>query len=161
MDREKALELIQHMHETGTVSNDTIISWYRFYAHKLPKMHPERSDVDLIRTVALWMRLTDRGGSPGYPYQYKSALNFRSIRPTMPADPDRSWLIGVLVSVVGLIVLFLNWKVGLALALGGQVIHYIGYRLAGGPTNPNLMKEGTTLYEREGRRVIEWATRQS
>ncbi len=36
-----------------------------------------------------------------------------------------------------------------------------GYKLAGGPTNPNLMKEGTTLYEKEGKRVVEWATKQS
>ncbi len=39
------------------------------------------------------------------------------------------------------------------------MMNYVGYKLAGGATNPNLMKEGSSLYEREGKRVLEWAGR--
>jgi len=161
VDRAKALAVTQRMHETRTVANEAIVAWYYFYAHQLPKMHPERSDVDLIRTVALWMELTDRGGSPGFPYQYKSELRFPSISPSESSPPNVTWPLGVISAVSGIIALYFNWRVGLVLIVAGPIIHFIGYKLAGGPTNPNLMKEGTTLYEKEGKRVVEWATKQS
>jgi hypothetical protein len=160
MNKAKALALIQHMHETKTVTNDAVIAWYKFFAHNLPKMRPERSDVDLLRTVALWMELTKNGGSPGFLYQYRSEPTYPSIKPHEPAKPDRSWLIGTMVSICGIAALFLDWKLGVVLIVGGQLIHFIAYRIAGGPTNPNLMKDGTTLYEQEGRPVMEWASKQ-
>ncbi len=160
MDKAAALATIQRMHETRTISNDAIIAWYRFYAHKLPQMYPERSDVDLIRTIALWMGLTDRGGAPGFPSQYRSALSFPSIDPTRPAKPRIAWLVGNGASLIGVILLLFIWKIALVLIMGGQVVNYAGYRAAGGPSNPDLMTEGTTLYEKEGRRVLEWASKQ-
>lgn len=161
MDRARALAVIQRMHETRTVANEAIIAWYYFYAHQLPKMHPERSDVDLMRTGALWMELTDGGASYGFPYQYKSALRFPSISPSESSPPNVTWLLGVICIVAGIIALYFNWRVGLALIVAGPIIHFVGYKLVGGPTNPNLMKEGTTLYEKEGKRVVEWTTKQS
>lgn len=161
MDRARALSLIQQMHERRTVTNDAVVAWYNFYKAKLPKRQPERSEVDLIRTVALWMELTDKGGRPGFPYQYRSELKFPTIKPTEDAKLNKSSLIGLIgsiISIVGIVILFLNWIYGLALIIGGQLISYLGYRLDGGPTNPDLMKEGITLYEKEGRRVIEWVT---
>ncbi len=164
MDRASALRLIQRMHETRTVTNEAIIAWYNFYAHQLPRMSPERSDLDLIRTVALWMELTDQGGSPGFPYEYNSELMFPSVNPsdyTTSFWSNVTFLPGVLSLVSGIFLLYFNWGLGLALIVAGAIILYVGYRLEGGPTNPRLMLEGTTLYEREGRRVIEWATKQA
>lgn len=161
MDRANALLVIQRMHQTRTVMNEAITAWYYFYAHQLPKMRPDRSDVDLIRTAALWMELTDRGGSPSFPYEYKSELSFPSISPAESPSPNVTWLLGVISVAVGIIALFFNWRVGLALIIAGPIIHVVGYKITGGPTNPNLMKEGTTLYEKEGRRVIEWASKKS
>ncbi len=160
MDKAAALTTIQRMHETRTISNDAIIAWYRLYDHKLPRMHPERSDVDLVRTIALWMELTDRGGNPGFPFQYRSALNFPSIDPTRTGKPKIAWLVGNGISLIGVILLLFNWKIALVLIIGGQVVDYAGYRAAGGRCNPDLMTEGTTLYEKEGKRVLEWASKQ-
>lgn len=156
MDKSTYLEKIQHMHETRTVTNDAIIAWYHFYSHKLPRMHPERSEVDLVRTTALWMELTDRGGRPGFPYDYSSELSLISIQSSLPPKRNVSWLFGMLTGVVGIAFLFINFLIGIALIVACPLILAVGYRFAGGAANPNLIKEGTTLYEREGRRVFEW-----
>ena len=161
MDNEQALQEFQRMHETETVRRESIIAWYRWHSqmpsNRLPQMYPERSDVDLIRTIALWMELTDRGGNPGFPYDYKSALNFPTINPTRPAKGSTSWLVGTVVFVVGIVAVFFNWIIGLLLIIGGSLVVCAGYKLSGGASNPDLMKEGSALYEREGKRVLEWA----
>lgn len=156
MDIQLALQKIERMHKSETVRRESIIAWYRFYATQLPPMHPERSDVDLIRTIALWMELTDRGGSPAFPYEYKTDIQFPTINVAEPAVPNVAWLLGVLAIVAGLVTLFLNWKIGLALMLSGPIMQIVGYKLAGGSANPNLMKQGSSLYEKEGKRVLEW-----
>lgn len=142
-----------------TVRRESIVAWYRwcsqFSSNRLPRMYPDRSDVDLIRTMALWMELTDQGGSPGFPYKYKSDLSFPTINPAEPPQPSVMWLVGAVAFVTGVVALFFNWKIGLALLIGGVVIYYVGYKLSGGATNPNLIKEGSYLYEREGKRVFE------
>lgn len=165
MDPQQALQEIERMHETETVRRESIISWYRWYSqfpsNRLPRMYPERSDVDLIRTLALWMELTDRGGSPGFPYEYKSALSLPAINPAQAANPSIMWLVGALAFVAGIAGLFFNWEVGLTLIIAGPTMIYVSYKLSGGATNPDLMKEGPSLYEREGRRVLEWAAHQA
>ena len=113
MDIQQALQHIQRMHETETVRRESIIGWYCFYAKKLPSMQLERSDVDLSRTIALWMELTDRGGSPGFPHDYKSALSFPTISAAEPANPNKMWLFGAVSFVAGIVILFFNWKIGL------------------------------------------------
>lgn len=157
MNRAEALQEIQRMHEHRTVRPESIVAWYRFYSNKLPRMYPERSDVDLIRTAALWMELTDRGGSPGFPFDYRSELNFSTVGPTRTPRGNRFWVFGVSVMIAGLVTLFFAWKIAIVMLVAGVIIHYLGYRLSGGPANPDLMTEGTTLYEQEGRRVMEWA----
>lgn len=149
------------MHETHTVTNEAITAWYYFYTHQLPKMRPDRSEVDLIRTAALWMELTDRGGSPVFPYEYKSELSFPSINPAELSPQNVTWMLGVISAAAGIVALFFNWRVGMALIVAGPIIHVVGYKISGGPTNPDLMKEGTTLYRKEGMRVVKWATEQS
>lgn len=160
MDIQQAAQEIRRMHESQTVHRESIIAWYRFYGHKLPRRYPERSDSDLIQTVALWMELTDRGGSPEFPYDYKSDLNFSTINPAEPARGNRTWLLSVIAIVAGVVTLFFSWKIGLGLIVGGSIVNYLGYKLAGGPSNPQLMKEGSALYEKEGKRVLEWAAAQ-
>lgn len=160
MESQQALQEIQRMHETQTVRRESIIAWYSFYAKKLPTMQPQRSDVDLIRTIALWMKLTDSGGSPGFPYEYKSALAFPSINASAPTAPSPAWLLSAVAVVAGIVTTYLNWKIGVALIVSGFLINYVAFRLNGGATNPDLMKEGSSLYEREGRRVLEWAEKQ-
>lgn len=152
---------IQRMHETETVRRESIIAWYAMYRSKLPPCRPERSDVDLIRTVALWMELTDRGGQPGFPYQYKSELSFPSIDPQSPARPNWFWLASLLVIVAGLVAFLFDWRIGIALLLTGGLGNYFNYRIRGGAGNPDLIKEGTALYEKEARPVLEWASSQS
>ena len=67
MTKENALKQIQLMHEQKLITKDSIVGWYSFYSNKLPKMKPERSSADLVRTIALWMELTEKGGSPEFP----------------------------------------------------------------------------------------------
>jgi len=157
MDAQEASELIERMHAEETVRNDSIIAWYRFYERHLPTMHPERSDVDLMRTVALWMELTDKGGSPGFPYEYRSEFQFPAVNPNIEPRTNIGWFLGIAVIGCGIVAIFFNWKISLALVALGTIVQYVGYRLNGGPANADLMKEGTKLYEREGRRVIEWS----
>lgn len=145
------------MHADRTVRRESIVAWYRWYSRNLPRMHPERSDVDLIRTAALWMQLTDRGGSPGFPFDYGSELSFPDIDPASTRRASPWWLLGVLTVGAGVILLFFTWKLGLALVAAGELAQCIGYWLCGGPTNPELMTHGANFYERGGRRVIDWA----
>jgi hypothetical protein len=163
MHGHQALQEIQRMHETETVRRESIIAWYRWYSqfpsNRLPRMYPERSDVDLIRTIALWMELTDRGGNPGFPYEYKCALGFPEINPTQLAKGSRGWVVGALAFLAGIVVVFFDWRIGLTIIIGGGVINYVSYKLAGGAANPDLMKVGSSLYETEGKRVLEWAAR--
>jgi hypothetical protein len=148
------------MHEDRTVRRESIVAWYRFYSRKLPRMYPERSDVDLVRTIALWMELTDKGGRPGFPFDYRSDLEFSTVDVAREPRGSVLWLVGEVVLGAGVIALFFSWKVGLVLVLSGVLIEYAAYRVRGGATNSDLLTEGTTLYEREGRRVIEWARAQ-
>jgi len=159
MDKEQALKTIQHMHETRTITRESIIGWYYFYSHKLPKMFPERSEAGLIRTIALWMELTDKGGAPAFPHDYKSELNF-SFDLTSTPKLSIALPIGVLTSVAGIITLFFNIIIGIGLVVVGQIIIFIDYKLRGGSTNPDLLKENSLLFRKEGKRVIEWSQKQ-
>ncbi len=156
MDKKSALSMIDKMHETRTVTNESIIAWYYFYEGKLPKMNPERSEVDLVRTVALWMKLTDMGGVPEFPYDYRSAVVMPSVDPVREPKPRVAASVAILGLLGGLILLFLDWRLGIIGIGVCLLILVVGYRRAGGPTNPDLMTEGTSLYEREGRRVFQW-----
>ena len=158
MDRSTALEHIQLMRETKTVSREAVVAWYSFYAHKLPDRHPERSEVDLVRTIALWMELTDRGGSPGFPYDYRTDMQFPDIERAEDSPPSKIWPIGVLLYVAAAICLFLNWKISVYLLLVGLLIQYAGYRRQGGSSNPVLMTPDSSEYESVGQRVLEWVS---
>ena len=93
------------MHETQTVRRESIIAWYRWYSvlHRFPTMHPERSDVDLLRTIALWMELTDRGGSPGFPHDYKTDITFSTSAPLQSAKQNIASILGF-VGMVGAVI---------------------------------------------------------
>jgi hypothetical protein len=156
LDIREALKELERMHATETVRRESIIAWYRFYSRKLPIMHPERSEVDLIRTVALWMKLTDQGGSPGFPYDYKSELNFAPIDPLEALDAKPNWLfwLGVLSMGGGLVGVFFKWTVGLTFLIAGVGTWIVAYKLQGGATNRDLI-----LYDREARRALDWASK--
>jgi len=160
MDEDSALHEIQRMHEAKTVRRESIIGWYYWYADKLPRMHPERSVVDLVRTGALWMELTDRGGKPGFPYEYRSELDLSVMESPLPTKPSWAYRVGLLLILAGLIGLFVRPLAAAGLIVLGPVVWWVGYQLSGGPTNPDLLKEGSTLYRKEGRRVLEWHRRQ-
>ena len=159
MTIDESLVHLQHMHATQTVSRESIIAWYTFYRDKLPTMNPERSEIDLIRTIALWMRLTGQGGAPGFPWNYRSALSFPEVlrAHTNPGKPSLALPLGVLLLLGGLVAFFVSKNWALPLLLGGVATLYFGYKLQGGATNAGLMVPGSTLYEQEGRRVVEWA----
>ena len=156
----EAARHLQRMHETQLVARESIIAWYTLYRHKLPSMSPERSELDLIRTVALWMRLTDRGGVPEFPYEYRSTLSFPEVisAQTNPRRPNPSLPIGGLLLLGGLIAFFVHGDWALLLLAAGAVVLYLGYKSEGGASNPYLMIPGSTLYTQEGKRVLEWAS---
>ena len=156
MHKEDALAEIQKMHETKEVTRKSIIGWYSFYSHKLPKMKPERFDVDLIRAIALWMDLTDKGGRPPFPYDYKSKINLESIDMNSPAKKSKLFPVGILTFLIGIILLFFNWRLGIIIMLIGPAILFIGYKLQGGATNPDILKENSLLFRKEGERVFNW-----
>lgn len=156
MHKKNALAEIQKMHEKKEVTRKSIIGWYSFYSHKLPKMKPERSDVDLIRTIALWMDLTDKGGTPPFPYDYKSKINLESIDINSPPKGSKLFPIGILTFLIGIILLFFNWRLGIIIMLIGPAILFIGYKLQGGATNPDILKEDSLLFRKEGKRVFNW-----
>jgi hypothetical protein len=161
--RDESMEHLQHMHTTQTVSRESIIAWYTFYRDKLPTMNPDRSEVDLIRTVALWMQLTDQGGAPRFPWDYQSTLSFPEMlqAQTNPGKPSPVLPIAVLLLLGGLVAFFVSKDWALPLLLGGIAALYFGYKLQGGATNAGLMVPRSTLYEQEGRRVVEWAASHS
>ena len=157
MDKTTALSYIQKMHETKCVTRESVIAWYHFYSHSLPKMFPERSDIDLIRTISLWMELTDKGGNPKFPFDYRSQLNFAAIDLATPAKLSKMFPVQMILLLTGIIVVFFNWIIGTALILLGPLLVYFEYKLEGGATNPDLIKENSSLYRYEARRVLEWS----
>lgn len=160
MNKAEAFKEIQKMHIDGIIRRESIIAWYIFYSHKLPRMQPERSVVDLIQTAALWMRLTDEGGQPGFPFQYKS--NLRLPDPTQ-INPKGSplWLLGTIFLLLSLPLILLNWKVAVIIALIGIVFHFIGYYVAGGSKNIDLLSRDTIIYRNVAKRVIDWSNQMS
>lgn len=158
MTLDESLAHLQHMHAAQAVSRESIIAWYTFYGDKLPTMNPERSEVNLIRTVALWMRLTDQGGAPGFPWDYRSTLSLPEVlrAQTNPGKPSPMLPLGVLLLLGGVVAFFVSNDWALPLLLGGVAALYFGYKQQGGATNAGLMVPGSTLYEQEGRRVVEW-----
>lgn len=150
MNREDALREIQKMHETKTVLQESVIGWYCFYSYKLPKMHPERSLTDLIKTIDLWMELTDRGGAPEFPYEYKCGIDLTSVKLDNRKKGNISFPIGFILLLIGAICIFVKFTLGIALLIISLLILYIGYKFEGGSKNPEL-------YARELTRVIKWA----
>lgn len=159
MENGEALAAIQEMHASKTVSRRSIIGWYNFYSHKLPKMTPERSEADLIRTIALWMELTDKGGVPAFPYDYNAHADLKLdlIDRSVPPNASIAWLVGTISMVTGFVLLFFNLLLGLGLLILGLVIWVAGYTMQGGATNMDLFKGGPLKIEAE--RVLKWANR--
>ena len=159
MSPEDAASQLQRMHTTRTVSREAIIAWYTFYRDELPSMYPARSEVDLIRTAALWMRLTDRGGLPGFPWDYHSAFSFQKVLNAQanPSKPNPAAPLGASLVLGGLGAFFVSRVWAVSLLIAGASVLYFGYKGQGGATNPGLMVPGSPLYEQEGRRVVEWA----
>jgi len=149
LTKEDALREIQKMHKTKTVFRESIIGWYYFYSEKLPKMHPERSLADLIRTIDLWMRLTDRGGQPGFPYEYKCGIDLSGVKLDNPDKLNVVFPFYFILMIICLISVFVNFKLGLSLISLSILVSYIDYRVKGGYKNLNL-------YEKELSRVYEW-----
>jgi hypothetical protein len=96
MELREALQEIQRMHATETVRRESIIAWYRWFHRRVPRdfpvMVPERSEGDLVMTAALWMTLSDVGGDPPFPYDYRSELNLSpeptALNPELLDDPE-------------------------------------------------------------------------
>ncbi len=42
----------------------------------------------------------------------------------------------------------------------GPAILFFGYKLQGGATNPNILKENSLLFRKEASRVLEWSESQ-
>jgi hypothetical protein len=141
---------IREMHERQLVTRDSVINWYYFYADKLPKMAPERSDADLIRTIALWMELTDKGGSPGFPFEYKTDI----IIPKFSIEEkkiDPFFSVNVLLIIAGLISIFINLKVGIGLIAVGVLLMIVNYKIRGASRQFE-----TVVNTQDGQRVIGW-----
>jgi hypothetical protein len=143
---------IREMHERQLVTKDSVINWYYFYADKLPKMTPEKSDADLIRTMALWMELTDKGGSPEFPYDYKTDI----LIPKFSIEErkiDPFFSINILLIIVGLVSIFINLKIGIGLIAVGVLLMIVNYKIRGASRNFE-----TVVSTQDGQRVISWIT---
>lgn len=127
MNRNDALAEMQTMHSSRLVTKQSIIGWYIFYCHKLPKMKPERSMADLVRTIALWMELTQKGGTPAFPYHYKTDI-FISAGTDKNGRPDPYFGISMLTLFVGIVILFIRPGIGLftiGIAISTIIINYV------------------------------------
>ena len=113
-------------------------------------MAPERSDADLIRTIALWMELTDKGGSPGFPFEYKTDI----IIPKFSIEEkkiDPFFSVNVLLIIAGLISIFINLKVGIGLIAVGVLLMIVNYKIRGASRQFE-----TVVNTQDGQRVIGW-----
>lgn len=119
-------------------------------------MTPERSGADLIRTIALWMELTDKGGAPAFPYDYHAHpdLKLDLIDLSLILRQVKRGLFGVISMLTGLVLLFFNFVLGLGLLLLGPVIWVVGYTMQGGATNIDL-------FRKETERVLRWVQEHS
>ena len=150
MELQTGAAAIQRMHEDRTVTRDAVIEWYYLYQRKLPRMQPERSEADLIRTAALWMELTDKGGAPGFPYDYRSDLRLPPVASVTSGRPHLAWRLTLYVALAGVAIAFWRFWVGVVLIVVGGLGQYISYRVAGGPCN-------IATIGRSGLRVLEWS----
>lgn len=150
MTKENAFKQIQLMHEQEHITENSIIGWYYFYSHKLPKMKPERSLADVLRTIALWMELTDNGGSPGFPYDYQTNIK-------IPIETIKAKKLNFFVEVcwilviVGLILLFFNIILGLSSISLGILLLIVNYNLSDGSKNIE-----SVIGLKSSKRVVEW-----
>jgi len=126
----------KRMHESRTIRRASIIAWYRLYDHKLPDLKPCSSDAELIRTIALWMTLSDNGGKPGFPFDYASELQLDREYFVDSVRPSRLWASSVFVFALGLIWLFIRWQLGLAVIALGIIINIMSYYITGGRSGP-------------------------
>jgi hypothetical protein len=150
MNRKDALEEIQTMHLSELVTKRSIIGWYTFYGDKLPMMKPERSMADLTRTIALWMDLTEKGGSPAFPYHYKTNIPI-SDDAVKNSSPDPYLGISLLTLFVGIVMLFIRSGIGLliiGLAISTIIMNYL---IRGGSRNLD-----TVISARETAGAIIW-----
>lgn len=150
MSLQDAIGRIREMHDTQTVRQMSIIAWYYFYQDKLPKMTPERSLADLILTTALWMELTDKGGSPGFPYDYRSALELESVDTSANPPSSLAWLCP-LVILAGIVLLFFRILPGLVVVVTGAVMTYLASWVQSGTTKVQ------SVPKRDLERVLTWS----
>lgn len=153
MNKTDAIRNLQMMHESQTVTRDGIIAWYYFYSDKLPPMRPERSDLDLIRTIALWMRLTDQGASPGFPYDYAPDLRLGSVNVLRRRSHKLTFALEMTALAAGLALLFFGWRIGILFIIGGLTIPIVAYLLRHSTPSSKLLQEYTI-------RAMQWSERQ-
>jgi len=148
MPSESDLAAIQRMHETKLVNRDALIGWYCWYQRQLPPLRPEQSSRDLLLTLATWMDLTDKGGRPAFPYDYRTDLDFSQVDLDIADRPGLVWPIGALILVVGLVLLFFRLWVGVGLIALGVL-----YRSRGGASSVAMKNPAV---RRELDRALRW-----
>lgn len=156
MDKRSALDEIQKMHNTKTVCRESIIGWYNIYSHKLPKMLPERSLMDTLMTMSLWMQLTDRGGSPGFPFEYKADFDLSLLDTKLESVKKGSFRlsgISILVTIGGIILIFIKPVGGIIITLFGIILDYYAFKKVGGANNLELLRPNEM---EQINRSIEW-----
>lgn len=147
------LAAIQSMHESKTVTREGLIGWYRWYKNQLPRLQPDSSEKDLLLSLATWMELSDRGGHPGFPYDYATDLDFASVDLDTADRPSLTWLLGVLIIASGLVALFIKVWLGVGLVIAGVALHWLLYKVRGGATAV-AMKDAQVRQQVE--RALEW-----
>lgn len=153
MPSESDLAAIQRMHETKLVNRDALIGWYRWYQRQLPPLRPEQSNRDLLLTLATWMDLTEKGGRPAFPYDYRTDLDFSQVALDIADRPGLGWPIGAFILVVGLVLLFFRPWVGVGLVVLGVALQWILYKSRGGASSV-AMKDPAV--RREVDRALRW-----
>lgn len=147
------LAAIQSMHESKTVTRDGLIGWSRWYESQLPRLQPEKSEEDLLLTLTAWMELSDKGGQPGFPYEYATDLDFALVDLDSTYQPNLAWVVGVLIIISGLVAVFFRPWLGVGLVIAGVAFHWLLYKARGGATAAAI-KDPQVRQRAE--RALEW-----
>lgn len=159
MNIQNALDEIQKMNASETVTRDSIIGWYNFYKRKLRAMSPERSMFDTLYTIGVWMKLTDKGNSPGFPYSFKTDIDLSQIDQEQPKMKKLGGLLNLLspfITIAGIVISFINILPGIIISVFGLSLVFVGYHLSGGRRNIDLYYKDTDPV----RRAFLWVQKQ-
>lgn len=151
-DYTKAYDEIDKMNETKTVTASSVVAWYVIHSEQLKKYHimmPERSVADNLRTMELWMRISENGGRDAFPFDYQADFDLAEIEQVIDTKPETFRVIGWVITFIGFILMFSRGLWGGLLLFIGFMFEYISYKIR------RNGKKGS-LYIKEIKKAAKW-----